>query len=51
MPGVRLLVAGNQAQQGRLAIAIATDDANAVASADAQRDIVEHGATCIALPD
>ena len=40
--GVDLARAGEHAQQGGLAAAVAADDADAVTAADAERDGIEH---------
>ena len=44
--GVRRLAPGEQPQQRGLAAAVAADDADPVALADAERDVVEQGAAC-----
>ena len=44
--GVRLLGAGDQPQQRRLAVAVAPDDADPVAGGDAERDV----ASTVRLP-
>ena len=46
--GVRRLAPGQHPQQRRLAVAVAPDDADAVALADAERDAVEQGAGAVA---
>ena len=50
--GVRRLAPGEQPQQGRLAVAVAPDDADAVALADAEGHVVEQvaGAVRLATP-
>src|SRR5690606_19541844 len=40
-PGVRLTAPGEHGQKARLAVAVAADDADAVALVDAERDAVE----------
>src|ERR1017187_4809346 len=48
---VRRLQAGENFQEGRLAAAVAPDEANAVALLDAERDVVENGALVVAHGD
>jgi hypothetical protein len=50
-PGVGLLVTGDQAQQSRLAVAVAADDADAIARRDAERHTAQHGPAAVALVD
>ena len=49
--GVGRLAPGQQPQQGGLAVAVAADDADPVALADAERDVVEQGAGAVRLAD
>ncbi len=49
--GVGLLAADDQAQQGRLAAAVAADHADAFALADADRDAVQDGRRAVGLAD
>ena len=48
---VRLLEPGEHAQQGRLAVAVATDDADPLALGDAERDVVEEHPDAVRLRD
>ena len=49
--GIGWLPAGQQPEQGRLAVAVAADDTGAVALDDAERDVFEQGAGAVGLAD
>ena len=49
--GVGLLAVGDQAQERRLAVAVAAHDADAIARGDAERDVGQHGPAAVALGD
>ena len=49
--GVGLLDAGDQAQQRRLAVAVAPDDADPLARVDPERDVAQHRPAAVALAD
>ena len=50
-PGVRRLGAGDEAQERRLAVAVAAHDPDPVAGRDPERDVLQHRPAAVALAD
>jgi hypothetical protein len=51
LPGVRSLGARDQAQERRLAVAVAADDSDPLIGRDTQRDVPQHRPAAVALAD